>query len=78
MSKNMFTNALITTNRILMNPVSISYTKTDLDLITANFMSTFSVIEYLYTSNMASKNYEKIPNNYNQYVQLYHKLAGVV
>jgi len=77
MSKNMFTNAIITTNRVLTNPITISYGHNDLDLITTSFMSTFNVIEYLYTANMANKNYEMIPNNYNQYVQLYMVLQKI-
>ena len=73
----MFTNAIITTNRVLTNPITISYGHNDLDLITTSFMSTFNVIEYLYTANMANKNYEMIPNNYNQYVQLYMVLQKI-
>lgn len=40
------------------------------DIISTTFASVLSLIETLYSSNAASKNYENISNSYNQYSSL--------
>ena len=74
-SKSLFTNAVVVSNtRSVMNPVSVGGSgggTSDLAVITASYYNTLKMIEALYGSNMANKNYEKIPNDFNKYVQFY-------
>ena len=77
-SRSMFSNK-VTSNyqRPVYNPVGISTADgtsgigaTDLALITDDLPS-FKIIEMYYGSKMENKLYEQIPNDYNQYVELY-------
>jgi hypothetical protein len=62
----------LASSRYLYNPISTySGTSSDLDIITSSHISSLEIIEKFYTSNMSKKSYEMIPNNYNQYIQLY-------
>jgi hypothetical protein len=72
-SKSMFSNSLVlSSSRYLYNPISTySGTSSDLDIITSSHIYSLEIIEKFYTSNMSNKTYEMIPNNYNQYIQLY-------
>ena len=72
-SKSMFSNSMaLASSRYLYNPISTySGTSSDLDIITSSHISSLEIIEKFYTSNMSKKSYEMIPNNYNQYIQLY-------
>jgi hypothetical protein len=69
----MFSNSLVlSSSRYLYNPISTySGTSSDLDIITSSHIYSLEIIEKFYTSNMSNKTYEMIPNNYNQYIQLY-------
>ena len=63
-------------SRSLLNPISLGETSVtvssgEVDLISSAYYDILKIIESLYGANMASKNYEDIPNNYDQYVQLY-------
>jgi hypothetical protein len=49
----------------------------DLNLITEANLITFRNIEQLYSSKMAQKQYEQIPQDYNLYVELYVMLDKV-
>jgi len=77
-SRSMFSNK-VTSNylRPVYNPVGFSTTdgtggtgSSDLALITDDLPS-FKIIEMYYGSKMENKLYEQIPNDYNQYVELY-------
>ena len=73
-SKSLFTNSIMTSNtRSVINPVSIGSggCGSDYSVITSSYYNTLKIIETLYGSNMANKNYESIPNDFNKYVQLY-------
>jgi hypothetical protein len=78
--KSMFSNASLTTaSRSLYNPVSLgggnSSSRTpvssDLSIITSSYLSTLNKIHQFYGLNMANKTYYNIPNDFNQYIQLY-------
>jgi hypothetical protein len=77
-SRSMFSNK-VTSNyqRPIYNPVGVSTAdgtggtgSSDLALITDDLPS-FKIIEMYYGSKMENKLYEQIPNDYNQYVELY-------
>jgi len=74
----MFTNSLVSnTTRFLYDPISTACSRTnDLELVTRNIPN-LKIIEYLYTSNMAKKTYDRIPNNYTKYIQLYMVLIKI-
>jgi hypothetical protein len=65
-------------SRSLLNPISLGQTTSvssgEVDLISTAYYDILKIIESMYGANMASKNYEDIPNNYDQYVQLYESL----
>ena len=65
-------------SRSLLNPISLGQTTSvssgDIDLISTAFYDILKIIESLYGANMASKKYEEIPNNYDQYIQLHDSL----
>lgn len=75
--KSMFSNAsLTTTSRLLYNPVSLgggggNSVSSDLSIITSSYLSTLNKIHQFYGLNMANKTYYNIPNDFNQYIQLY-------
>ena len=77
-SRSMFSNK-VTSNyqRPIYNPVGVSTAdgtggtgSSDLALIEDDLPS-FKIIEMYYGSKMENKLYEQIPNDYNQYVELY-------
>ena len=61
-------------NSISLGETSVSVSSGDVDLISSTYFDILKLIESLYGANMASKNYEEIPNNYDQYIQLYESL----
>ena len=65
-------------SRSLLNPISLGQTTSvssgDIDLISTAFYDILKIIESMYGANMASKKYEEIPNNYDQYIQLHDSL----
>lgn len=65
-------------SRSLLNPISLGQTTSvssgEVDLISTAYYDILKIIESMYGANMASKNYEDVPNNYDQYVQLYESL----
>jgi hypothetical protein len=67
-------------NRSLYNPIyqASSSSSGDLTIMNASFMKTLQLIEQFYASNMASKQYEKIPNDYQVYLGLYVTLQKVI
>ena len=68
-SKSIFTNSIMTSNtRSVINPVSIGSggCGSDYSVITSSYYNTLKIIETLYGSNMANKNYESIPNDFNK------------
>jgi hypothetical protein len=73
MSKSFFSNAVLATkSRYLYSPISLSAGTTNpLDVLNSTYLASLNIIEYLFTSNMADKNYTAIPNDYTQYIQLY-------
>jgi hypothetical protein len=77
--KSLFNNSTHSgISRSLLNPISLGQTTSvssgEVDLISTAYYDILKIIESMYGSNMASKNYEDIPNNYDQYVQLYESL----
>jgi hypothetical protein len=80
-SKSLFNSAMIpSSNRSLYNPIyqASSSSSGDLTIMNASFMKTLQLIEQFYASNMASKQYEKIPNDYQVYLGLYVTLQKVI
>jgi hypothetical protein len=81
--KSLFNNTTHTGfSRSLLNPISLGQSGTatsagDVDLISSAYYDILKLIESLYGANMASKNYEAIPNNYDQYVQLHEALQAL-
>ena len=86
-SKSMFSNTTtVNYQRPIYNPVFNGFVTTaggggggigELALITADNLDCLKVIETLYGSRMAAKVYEQIPNDYNQYIQLYVKVRKI-
>ena len=77
--KSLFNNSTHSgISRSLLNPISLGQTTSvssgEVDLISTAYYDILKIIESMYGANMASKNYEDIPNNYDQYVQLYESL----
>ena len=72
-SKSMFNNMIITKKRNLIGYGSenIISNNNELSLITNDNLTALNKIYTLYSSNMAKKQYENIPNDYNLYVELY-------
>jgi hypothetical protein len=75
-SKSMFSNTtLITTSRSLYNPVSLGggggSVSSDLSIISGSYLNTLNTIQQFYGVNMANKLYYNIPNDFNEYIQLY-------
>lgn len=80
-SKSLFNGTLdpTTSCRSLYNPIyQHSRGADDLILLNASFMTTLRTIEEFYAKNMALKQYEKIPNDYQRYVGLYVTLQRVI
>jgi hypothetical protein len=80
-SKSLFNSAMIpSSNRSLYNPIyqASGSSSGDLTIMNASFMKTLQLIEQFYASNMASKQYEKIPNDYQVYLGLYVTLQKVI
>jgi len=78
--KSLFNNSTHSgISRSLLNHISLGQTTSvssgEVDLISTAYYDILKIIESMYGANMASKNYEDIPNNYDdQYVQLYESL----
>ena len=72
-SKSMFNNMIITKKRNLVGYGSenIITNNNELSLITDDNLIDLNKIYTLYSSNMARKQYENIPNDFNLYVDLY-------
>jgi len=72
-SKSMFNNMIITKKRNLIGYGSenIISNNNELSLITNDNLIDLNKIYTLYSSNMARKQYENIPNDFNLYVDLY-------
>jgi len=47
------------------------------NVLTTSYVNSLNTISKLYGENMANKNYESIPNNYQQYIQLYMVLQQI-
>lgn len=79
-SKSLFTNSIVSSNsRSLYNPILQNGSEyNDMVLLNSSFMKTLQMINDFYGKNMASKNYESIPNSYSQYVNFYTVLQRVI
>jgi hypothetical protein len=81
-SKSLFTNSLVLSgSRSLYNPVSFGYNGGGFDdaiLLNESFVKTLRIISEFYGNNMALKNYENIPNDYNSFVAFYVTLQKVI
>ena len=81
--KSLFNNSTdLGIARSLLNPISLGLTGSsassgDVDLISSTYYDILKLIESLYGANMASKDYEAIPNNYDQYLQLHEGLQEI-
>jgi len=80
-SKSFFTNSLtLSSSRSLHNPISLGYNGGfgDAILLNESFLKTLQIISDFYGNNLASKNYENIPNDYNSFVGFYVTLQKVI
>ena len=79
-SKSLFNSALGPTScRSLYNPIyQNSGTADDLILLNSSFIQTLRTIEEFYAKNMALKQYEKIPNDYQRYIGLYVTMQRII
>lgn len=74
--KSLFNNSIHSgLQRSLLIPISLGQTTAtassgNVDLISNTYYDILKIIESIYGANMASKNYEAIPNNYDHYAQL--------
>jgi uncharacterized membrane protein len=79
-SKSLFNNTLGPTScRSLYNPIyQNGGTADDLILLNSSFIQTLRTIEEFYAKNMALKQYEKIPNDYQRYIGLYVTMQRII
>lgn len=85
-ARNFFVNAAVSTNynRPLYNPVlgtanaGTGSGSGELALIDNTNYNFLNMIEQLYGLNMANKNYESIPNDYDKYVTLYTQVTNIL
>lgn len=78
-SKSLFTNSIVPCHsRVLYNPIIQNNNVSDIILVNKDFVNTLKTIEKFYIRNIANKNYEEIPNDYNKYVTLYFVLYKVL
>jgi hypothetical protein len=79
-SKSLITNTYVpASTRLLYNPVDkINGNGGDFLALNVSFIKTLKYIEEFYVRNMANKQYEKIPNDYQKYVNLYVILQQVL
>jgi len=77
-SKSMFSNSLVPLNRSLYNPIYQQSKGTDLVTMNTEFIKTLQTIQEFYVKNMALKQYEKIPGDYQKYIALYVTLQQVI
>jgi hypothetical protein len=77
-SKSMFSNSLVPLNRSLYNPIYQQSKGTDLVAMNTEFIKTLQTIQEFYVKNMALKQYEKIPGDYQKYIALYVTLQQVI
>ena len=74
--KSLFNNSIQSgLQRSLLIPISLGQSTVtassgNIDLISNTYYDILKIIESIYGANMASKNYEAIPNNYDHYAQL--------
>lgn len=74
--KSLFNNSIHSgLQRSLLIPISLGQSTVtassgNIDLISNTYYDILKIIESIYGANMASKNYEAIPNNYDHYAQL--------
>ena len=77
-SKSLFMNDTVPTNtRSIINPISLSFTSAiefistgtqeELTFITETYFNILTTIQTLYSSKIASRQYESIPTDYTQY-----------
>jgi hypothetical protein len=74
----MFSNSLVPLNRSLYNPIYQQSKGTDLVTMNTEFIKTLQTIQEFYVKNMALKQYEKIPGDYQKYIALYVTLQQVI
>ena len=79
-SKSLFNTTMGPTScRSLYNPIYQNKgTADDLILLNASFIQTLRTIEEFYAKNMALKQYEKIPNDYQRYIGLYVTMQRII
>lgn len=79
-SKSLFNSTLGPTScRSLYNPIfQNGGTADDLILLNSSFIQTLRTIEEFYAKNMALKQYEKIPNDYQRYIGLYVTMQRII
>ena len=78
-SKSLFNNTMIPSgSRSLYNPIYQANGNSDMILFNASFMKTLQTIENFYVHYMATKQYEKIPNDYQRYVGLYVTMQKII
>ena len=78
-SKSLFNNAIIpSSTRSLYNPIYQANGTTDMILFNSAFIKTLQTIENFYVNFMATKQYEKIPNDYQRYVGLYVTMQKII
>jgi hypothetical protein len=66
-------------SRSLYNPIyQANANGNDMILMNASFIQTLQIIEQFYVKNMATKQYEKIPSDYQRYLGLYVTLQRVI
>ena len=77
--KSLFTNAVSSSNtRSLIHPINMNSGSNDFALLNASFYKTLQTIENFYGTNLANKQYEKIPNSYTNYLAFYMTLQRVI
>lgn len=87
-SKSLFTNDTVPTNtRSLINPISLSFTSAieyiytgtpeELTFITETYFNILTTIQTLYSSKIATRQYESIPTDYTQYTNLIQNVQEI-
>lgn len=79
-SRSIFSNATANSYRPIYNPVDNGQVLQPINasILPPDVIASLEKVELKYTLPMSDKNYEVIPSDYNQYIQLYNILYNIV
>ena len=87
-SKSLFTNAtVLSESRSLINPIVLTFSGavitltgasgSELTFLTDTYIQIIRIIQENYSNKIASKNYDNVPSDYTQFVNLLNQLDSM-